>query len=210
MAINHPVSPCSPVTSTMVVNFDAPLGPVKPPTKLAHVVLRTNNFKTMVDYYCVFLGAHVIYENDILAFLSYDDEHHRIAIVAVPGTEAKHASSCGLEHIAFTFDNLSDLLLTYRQRKNHGILPDWPVNHGPTTSIYYKDPDGNRIETQVDNYEKADDATDFMKSKSFAENPIGVDFDPEDLIQCLQRGEDEQSLRERVEIGSRGLPDHSY
>jgi catechol-2,3-dioxygenase len=131
----------------MIVNFDALLGLVKPLTKLAHVVLRTNNFKTIVDYYCVFLSAYVIYENDILAFLSYNDEHHCIAIVAVLGTEAKHASSCGLEHIAFTLNSLLDLLLTYRQRKNHRILPDWPVNHGPTTSIYYKDLDGNQIET---------------------------------------------------------------
>jgi hypothetical protein len=48
-----------------------------------------------------------------------------------------------------------------------------------------------------------------MKSKAFAKNPIGVDFNLEDMIQRLQRGEDEQSLRERVEIGPRGLPDHS-
>ncbi|KAJ4986251.1 glyoxalase/Bleomycin resistance protein/Dioxygenase [Stagonosporopsis vannaccii] len=192
----------------MTVDFDAPHGVVKSPTKLAHVVLRTNNFKSMVDFYRVFLGAQVIYENEMLAFLSYDDEHHRIAILAIPGTESKQATSCGLEHIAFTFDNLSDLLLAYRQRKTHGILPLWPVNHGPTTSIYYKDPDGNQIETQVDNFENAEDATNFMKSKEFAENPIGVDFDPEDMIQRLQKGEDERSLCKRVEIGARGVPEH--
>ena len=36
--------------------------------------------------------------------------------------------------------------------KAAGILPYWCINHGPTTSLYYKDPDGNVIElfTQID------------------------------------------------------------
>jgi catechol-2,3-dioxygenase len=192
----------------MAVDFDAPVNVVKSPSKLAHIVLRTNNFKSMVEFYRTFLGAQVIYEDEMLAFLSYDDEHHRIAIVAVPGTQAKHATSCGLEHIAFTFDSLSDLLLAYRQRKQKDILPLWPVNHGPTTSIYYKDPDGNQIETQVDNFKSVDEATEFMKSKEFSENPIGVDFDPEDMIRRLTQGEAEGTLLNRADIGPRGLPDH--
>ena len=162
----------------------------------------------MVEYYKTFLGAQVVYENEMLAFLSYDDEHHRIALVQVPGTQAKAAASCGLEHTAFSFDSLQDLLLAYRQRKQKGIMPLWPVNHGPTTSIYYRDPDGNEIETQVDNFQDADEATEFMKSKAFAENPIGVDFDPEDFIKRLENGEGAEKLQKRVELGPRGLPAH--
>jgi catechol-2,3-dioxygenase len=192
----------------MAVDFDAPSTTVKSPTKLAHVVLRTNNFKAMVEYYTAFLGAHIIYENEFLAFISYDDEHHRIAIIGIPGTEGKMQTTCGLEHIAFSFDSLSDLLLAYRQRKQKGIQPLWPVNHGPTTSIYYQDPDGNQIETQVDNYEDPEEATAFMKSKAFAENPIGVDFDPEDFIKRLKEGESEKTLMIRPETGPRGIPAH--
>jgi catechol-2,3-dioxygenase len=160
----------------------------------------------MVDFYKTFLGADVIFENDFLAFMSYDEEHHRIAIAAVPGTRAKDKTTCGLEHIAFTFQSLSDLLLAYRQRKQKGILPAWPINHGPTTSIYYQDPDGNMLETQVDNFEDPDKATAFMRSKFYAENPIGTDFDPEDFISRLQKGETEAELQKRVEIGPRGMP----
>lgn len=61
----------------MAVDFDAPSTTVKSPTKLAHVVLRTNNFKAMVEYYTTFLGAQIIYDNELIAFISYDDEHHR-------------------------------------------------------------------------------------------------------------------------------------
>jgi len=191
----------------MPVDFDAPATVVVSPSKLAHVVLRTNNFQNMVTYYKDFLGAQAIYENDFLAFLTYDEEHHRIAIASVPGTKAKDKETCGLEHIAFTFNTLSELLLSYRQRKQKGIIPVWPVNHGPTTSIYYRDPDGNMIETQVDNFDDPEAATEFMKSKWFQENPMGTDFDPEDYIRRISLGETEAELKKRVEIGPRGLPD---
>lgn len=191
----------------MVVDFNKPADQVISPSKLAHVVLRTNNFREMVTFYQTFLGAEVIFENDFIAFISYDDEHHRIAIIDVPGTQPKQRASCGLEHIAFTFDSLTDLLLAYRQRKQRGILPLWPVNHGPTTSIYYRDPDGHMIETQVDNFDDPAAATAFMQTKYFRENSIGTDFDPEELIQQLEAGKSEAELKVRKEIGPRGLPD---
>ncbi|KAK5102746.1 hypothetical protein LTS08_003546 [Lithohypha guttulata] len=191
----------------MVANFDQDVERVISPSKLAHVVLRTNNLENMVTFYKTFLGAKVIYENEMLAFLSYDEEHHRIAILGVPGTQAKQQTTCGLEHIAFTFSSLTDLLLSYRQRKQKGIPPLWPVNHGPTTSIYYRDPDGNMIETQVDNFDDPDAATEFMKSKHFSENPIGADFDPEEWIEQLTAGKPENELKVRKEVGPRGLPD---
>lgn len=179
---------------------------VKSPSTFAHVVLRTPNFKAMNDFYKTFLGAKASYENGSLSFLTYDEEHHRVAIVAVPGTGAKVKSSAGLEHMAFGFDTLDDLCLTYRQRKEAGIEPTWCVNHGPTTSIYYTDPDGNMIETQVDNFDTVEEANAFMTSKSFEENPIGTDFDPEELIRRLSSGENHASIKKRVEIGARGLP----
>ncbi len=44
-----------------------------PPTKLAHVVFQTNRMAEMRDWYCAVLGGHVIYENDHLSFVTYDD-----------------------------------------------------------------------------------------------------------------------------------------
>jgi catechol-2,3-dioxygenase len=180
---------------------------VKSPSKLAHVVFRTNNYLKMVDYYKKFLGAEASHENDILCFLRYDDEHHRIAIINLPGTTPKVPESSGLHHTAFTFDTLDDLMLSYEQRKALGITPSWCVNHGPTTSVYYTDPDGNMIETQVDNFDTNEEANEFMASKMFAENPIGTDFDPEEMIKRLAAGDDRQILRRRIEIGPRGPPE---
>ena len=44
-----------------------------------------------------------------------------------------------------------------------------------------------------------------MMSKYYAENPFGVDFDPEELIERLEAGEDEKEIKKRPEIGPRGL-----
>ena len=176
------------------------------PIKLAHVVLRTKNLKRMNDFYKAFLGAEIIYGNDFISFLSYDDEHHRIAIAEIPSDNPKDQASSGLDHIAFSFNTLAELTHAYTQRKALGITPFWCVNHGPTTSMYYRDPDGNKLETQVDNFDSNEDANKFMASKEFTENPIGTDFDPEELIARLKTGEDIRKIKQRIEIGPRGLP----
>ncbi|KAK5046784.1 hypothetical protein LTR84_007138 [Exophiala bonariae] len=178
-------------------------GKVISPKALCHVVLRTSNLKPMLAFYLEFLGGRIAYANEMLAFITYDEEHHRIALLEIPGTEDKISTSCGLEHIAFGFSTLYELFLSYRQRLKAGIKPHWCVNHGPTTSIYYKDPDGNMLETQVDNFDTIQEADEFMKTRSFSENPIGADFDPEDLIRRFFAGEADSSLKRRIEIGPR-------
>lgn len=178
---------------------------VKSPAGLAHVVLQTSQFKPIVAFYKAFLGAYASYENDVLCFITHDEEHHRVAICHVPGTTPKAPRSAGLAHMAFSFETLDDLLLAYQQRKARGIVPFWCVNHGPTTSIYYQDPDGNQVETQVDNFASAQEATAFMMSPEFAENPIGADFVPEELIEKLANGEDQRTLVKRAYVGPRGI-----
>ncbi|GAD95402.1 hypothetical protein SNOG_10887 [Paecilomyces variotii No. 5] len=191
----------------MVINFDEVGSKTLSPAKLAHVVLRTqqDNFARMVSFYKTFLGAHASHEDEKLSFITYDDEHHRIAIAALPGIGPRDPKACGLEHISFTFNSLEDLLFAYRQRRAHDILPVWCVNHGVTVSIYYRDPDGNQIETQVDVFETPELANAFMDSPENEENPIGVDFDPEDLIQKLQSGVSAKELLKRPNIGPRGF-----
>ena len=194
----------------MAQNFSNPGTEVVKPVKLAHIVLKTepSKLKLMVDFYKTFLSARVVHENEFMSFLTYDAEHHRIAIIAIPTLTGPSPTASGLLHVAFTFSSLAELLLAYRQRKEgHGIEPYWCVNHGPTTSLYYRDPDGNEIETQVENFEDPEDATRFMMGKEFEENPVGTDFDPEEWIARLENGEKEEVLKKRVEIGRRGVPD---
>ena len=51
------------------------------PTKLSHLVLQTNRRREMIDWYCTVLGAEVLYEAERISFISYDDEHHRVAFL---------------------------------------------------------------------------------------------------------------------------------
>lgn len=190
----------------MTVDFDNAGSTVMRPSSFAHVFLKTNKFKEMVAFYKNLLDAEARFQSERIAFMCFDEEHHRIAIAAVPHTTDKVRTSAGLEHIAFGFNSIEDLLLAYRQRKNQGLVPMWCVNHGITLSIYYEDPDGNRLETQVDAYDTVDAATDFMNSQEFKNNPIGVDFDPEDLIKRLQNGESAASVMKRDENGVKSIP----
>jgi catechol-2,3-dioxygenase len=160
-----------------------------PPIRLAHIVRRTSRLEEMVDWYRTVLGAEVVHAGAMLAFLTYDDEHHRIAIARIPGLEEPPPLAAGTDHVAFTYADLGDLLYTYERLKSAGIEPYWAINHGPTTSLYYKDPDGNKIELQVDNFPTAEEANRWMRSGDFAANPIGVVFDPDDLLARYRAGE---------------------
>ncbi|SCO45007.1 uncharacterized protein FFNC_10169 [Fusarium fujikuroi] len=110
------------------VDFDNPGKTVLKPVKLAHVVLRTNNFLRLSSYYQTFLQAQINFENDFMHLLTYDDEHHRIGIVNMDIAN-KDSKTCGLEHIAFSYSSLTDLAMSYLQRKENGIEPFWCINH---------------------------------------------------------------------------------
>lgn len=158
------------------------------PEKFAHVVLRTANFDAVIAWYAAVLQARVTFRNDFIAFLTYDDEHHRIAIARIPGIEDGPQMAAGTDHIAFTHGDLGDLLNTWARLKAEGIEPYWCLNHGPTTSMYYRDPDGNRIELQIDNFATAKEGQDWMTSQAFDKNPIGVEYNPDDLVRKFESG----------------------
>jgi catechol-2,3-dioxygenase len=99
--------------------------------------------------------------------------------------------------VAYTYANVGDLLDTYSRLKQSGIRPYWPVHHGPTLSFYYKDPDGNRLEFQVDCFATADEASAYMQGEDFAANPIGVQIDPDVLLKQYRSGVPEQTLLRR-------------
>lgn len=168
-----------------------------PPTKLAHVVFQTNRVAEMRDWYCTVLGAEVIYEDDRLCFITYDDEHHRVAFINFGPLAARDASADlvpneterpGLHHTAFTFASMKELLETYVRIKERGVRPFFCVNHGPTTSMYVRDPDGNRVELQIDNFPTAEEGRAWMHSAAFAQNPVGVEFDPDELVRKFESG----------------------
>ena len=180
-------------------------GVVKP-RQLAHVVRRTSRFEELVRWYCTVLNAEVVHSDGMLAFLTYDEEHHRIAIAGIPGLPDQPPMAAGTDHIAFTYGDLGDLLHTFRRLKAAGIEPFWCINHGPTTSLYYKDPDGSRVELQVDNLPTAEAIDCWMRTGQFAANPIGVVFDPEELVARYEAGEPIETLTARPPLPAGATP----
>jgi catechol-2,3-dioxygenase len=168
------------------------------PVKFAHVVYMTRRFHQMIAWYQDVFEADVVYENPAFAFLTYDDEHHRFAfanlnVMKPGGALSDERGEIGVNHVAYTYASAGDLLDTYARLKRAGIEPYWPVHHGMAMSLYYADPDGNRMEFQVD-VGTVEEATVLMKSPAFAANPIGVSYDPDALFARWKSGEDEQSL----------------
>ncbi len=171
-----------------------------PGPRLAHVVFMTRRYEEMIAWYEKVFGAWIVHKDPALTFMTFDEEHHRFAFanldVLKPDTAAIDSGEIGVNHVAFTFASAAELLENYARLKAIGITPYWPVHHGFTLSMYYQDPDGNRHEFQVESCDvKA--ANEFMQSEIFAANPIGVSYDPDELLARYRAGAPEAELLER-------------
>jgi len=176
------------------------------PRKFAHVVYRTRRFAEMLEWYKTVFNAKVQFQSPAIAFLTYDDEHHRVAFLnldaiaprqetaAAPG---RRQGEIGVDHVAYTYGSLRELAENYARLKERGIKPYWCIHHGVTVSMYYGDPDGNQMEMQVDSYPSVDEANGFMYGPSFETNPIGVEYDPDELLRRLRSGEPESAFLHR-------------
>jgi catechol 2,3-dioxygenase len=149
--------------------------------KFHHFNLKTTRLQEMIDYYAILVGAEVIHQDDVGAWLSNDEANHRIALLAFPNftEDPEKENHTGLHHSAFEYGGFDDLNATYLRLKEAGIEPSFCLDHGMTFSYYYTDPDGNHIELQVDNFGDWAESTEWMRtSAEFKANPIGQFVDP--------------------------------
>jgi catechol-2,3-dioxygenase len=172
------------------------------PTSFAHIVYRTYRFQQMLDWYVQVFDGTVQYQNPVIAFVTYDQEHHRVALLnlgIIKGESQARAprGQPGVDHVAYGYRNLTELLAKYEELKARDILPYWCIHHGVTVSLYYADPDGNQMEFQTDCFTSNDAANAFMYGPHFETNPIGVEFDPEAMIAHLRAGTPEAELLRR-------------
>ena len=58
----------------------------KGPGYISHVGIRARNYEAMLRWYGQVMGAEIRHQNDFLAFMTFDDEHHRMVIFTVPDT----------------------------------------------------------------------------------------------------------------------------
>jgi catechol 2,3-dioxygenase-like lactoylglutathione lyase family enzyme len=177
------------------------------PSRFCHVVYRTRQFEQMVDWYLTVFEGRIQARTVDVVFITYDEEHHRVAIKDVSGQVTDDLSGPGrVAHVAYAWDHLDDLLGVYKRLRDNGILPVRPTRHGLTLSLYYQDPDGNGLEFQMDLLD-IEAANEYMTSDEFLANPSGDGFDPEELLTRYEAGEAVDSLIFRPEqperMGSR-------
>lgn len=176
------------------------------PAKFAHAVLRTPKFQEMKHFYATLLGAAPAYENEQICFMTYDDEHHRIGLINWSQLKPVDPEAAGLEHLAFTYADLPTLLAAYLHNKDKGLVPFWSINHGPTISLYYRDPDGNKVELQHDVFSTTAEIDAFFASGAYDENFMGVIFDPDEMIAAYQAGTPIADLARRPKLPSGATP----
>lgn len=169
-----------------------------PSPKLAHVLYRTHQMEAMLQWYAAVFGAEIVHRNPALAFLTFDDEHHRFAFadlsVIVPDAGDAAQAPVGVDHVAYDVSSLTALLDTWEDLKAKGIEPYWAVNHGMSASLYYADPDGNQMEFSVDCFASKRECRDYFESEKIGANPVGTEYEPADWLARLRAGESEADL----------------
>lgn len=167
------------------------------PSRFSHLILQTPQFEEMTAWYKTFLSATPMFENAVVCFLSYDEEHHRIMIGNNPNATPRDRKAAGVVHFAYAVETLEDLVNMYLRLKDAGIVPHSCINHGFTTSLYYHDPDGNEVEYQVDNYKTRESMDAYFATGAFDRNFVGKRFDPEFMVRRFREGADEDDLLQR-------------
>jgi catechol-2,3-dioxygenase len=168
------------------------------PTKFAHVVYNTHRYDEMIDWYTQVFEARVQHRDERLTFMTYDDEHHRFAFINLGPLPAetpppRMGVGPGVNHLAYTWRDVGELVDLYERLKEAGIEPVRPIRHGLTLSLYYADPDGNLMEFQIDVLDP-DSANDFMAGAAFEANPVGEPFSPDELAARWRAHDDVTSI----------------
>ncbi|MEG9435770.1 VOC family protein [Edaphobacter sp. HDX4] len=112
-----------------------------------HYGLITANIDVMTEWYRNVLGMRVNHRSKIpaiarltrngppflaFAFVSNDERDHRIVFFEIPraSVDPEKRQHTGLQHVAFEYASLDDLLGTYLRLKKRGIRPTWAADHG--------------------------------------------------------------------------------
>ena len=121
-----------------------------PRMAFSHIGLYVGDMSRMVSFYTSVLGFSVtdqacIREADVVFLSRNPDEHHQI--VLVPGRAPGSPST--VNQISFRVIAFSELRRLHSQLLALKVPALNPTNHGGSWSVYFSDPEGNRIELFV-------------------------------------------------------------
>ena len=120
--------------------------------QFSHMGLFVTDLDRMADFYHRILGFPITDRGFLgeaeLVFLSRDPrDHHQIVLVAgrPPGLPDKIVNQ-----VSFRVGSLAELQRFYRRIRAETVKELVPICHGNAWSVYFRDPEGNRIEVFVD------------------------------------------------------------
>ena len=116
-------------------------------TGLGHVGLYCHDLEKMRDFYARILGL-TISDEDLergICFLSAapDAEHHELALVRAKDPSQK---THNVQQVSFKVKSLDDVRAFYHRLRDERMKIDRTVTHGIACSVYFFDPEDNRIE----------------------------------------------------------------
>jgi catechol-2,3-dioxygenase len=123
-----------------------------PSLAFSHMGIYVTDLARMEDFYTRVLGFTATDRGNLgstkLVFLSRDPkEHHQIVLASGrPGD----AGFNPINQISFRMAEFAGLREMHRRLQREGMAEISPVSHGNALSVYFRDPEGNRIELFVD------------------------------------------------------------
>ncbi|MFE4371725.1 VOC family protein [Streptomyces sp. NPDC056835] len=176
--------------------------------RLSEVVLRTTDYDRLCDFYSLLLDQPRTVEMtpppsddpdepSRICFFDFYFEPPYTQRIAVFECEdiGSGPNSLGLHHFQLRTPTIEALVDLYRTLHAHGHRPVEASNHGPGTSFYYRDPDGNKVELSSLNFSSQEEMRTFMATDAFKKNPGGFPLDPERLVAGARSG---RSLSELI------------
>ena len=121
---------------------------------LGHAVLKVTDCDRAEKFYNGLLGLPIMarFDEDGMRMTFFTlGNHHDFAVMQVSGEGGGNAETAvGLHHVAFKIgDSLDDLREAKAMLEGAGLELE-PVDHEVTKSLYFDDPDGNKLEVYVD------------------------------------------------------------
>ena len=151
-----------------------------PNARLAHIGFYVPDIAKMEAFYTRFFNFTVTDRGMLgqteLVFLSADpDEHHQVVLAS--GRPAGLPFNV-INQLSFRVASLGDLRAFHTRLADEPISEIRPVSHGNAWSVYFRDPEGNRIELYLD--------TPWYVSQPFRE-PLDLGLSDEEILKETER-----------------------
>ena len=127
-----------------------------PRIAFSHVGIYVRHLAQMEGFYTRFMGLVVTDRGPLetpggtvdLVFLSRDPrEHHQLVLAS--GRPAEVPFNV-VNQLSFRVASLADLRGLHERLHAEGVTEIRPVSHGNALSVYFRDPEGNRVELFID------------------------------------------------------------